>query len=161
MSTSDIIILRPAAANDATFVNDLLFATMHEYVEAAWPNDPVARRHYYEVNEFDPSNTLIIQCDGKDIGRLSTTVRADCVFIDEIHILREHGGKEAGTRVIEQVFEEAREAGLPVKLMVLKVNKKAQELYLKIGFRVIGEDEKRLYMQCAPEPPNTIPMRSN
>jgi GNAT superfamily N-acetyltransferase len=147
----DLIVLRPATADDEAFVNDLLFTTMHEYVEATWPNDPVAHQHYYQINQCDPSNTRIIQLDGKDVGRLSTTVRADCVFIDEIHILPEYQGRGVATNLVEQIFKEAREKGLPVNLTVLTVNHRAQNLYGKMGFKVIGEKEHRMHMQYLPE----------
>lgn len=145
-----MIVLRPATADDETFVNDLLFATMHEYVEETWPNDPAAQRNYYETNKCVLANTRIIQLDKKDIGRLSITVQAGCMFIDEIHILSEYQGQGIGTELIEQVLKEARGRGLPVRLTVLMANP-AQNLYLKMGFKVIDERDCRLHMQYVPE----------
>jgi GNAT superfamily N-acetyltransferase len=140
-----LIVMRPATADDETFANDLLFRTMHAYVEATWPNDPTAQRRYYEINKCDPSNTRILQIEGKDIGRLSTTVRTDCVFIDELHILPKHQRRGIGQQAIMQVLKEARERNLPVKLHVLTANP-AQKLYLRMGFRVIAHENHRLHM---------------
>jgi ribosomal protein S18 acetylase RimI-like enzyme len=140
-----LIVVRPAAADDEAFANDLLVRTMHEYVEATWPDDPAAQTRYYEINKYDPSNTRILQMEGKDIGRLSTTLRADCVFIDELHILPEYQRRGIGQQVIEQVFKEAQERNLPVKLHVLAVNP-AQKLYLSMGFKVIAQQDHRLHM---------------
>jgi GNAT superfamily N-acetyltransferase len=145
------IVLRPATADDEAFVNDLLFTTMHEYVEATWPGDQVAQQHYYQINKCNPSNTQIIQLGDKDIGRLSTMVRADCAFISEIHILPEYQGRGFATSLIEQVFKEARENGLPVKLTVLTVNHRAQGLYRKMGFKVTEKKDHRMHMQYLPE----------
>jgi serine/threonine protein kinase/GNAT superfamily N-acetyltransferase len=142
----DIVVFRPAAADDETFVNDLLRTTMQEYVEATWPDDLAAHQHYYELNKFDPSNTRILRVGGKDVGRLSTTVRADCMFIDELHIRPEYQRRGIGEQAVEHVIKEAQEKRLPVKLTVLAVNP-AQNLYLRMGFKVVAEKEHRLHMQ--------------
>ena len=140
--------MRPATLADKAFADDLLFMTMHEYVEATWPNNRHAHQQYYKLNSFDPMNTRILLMDNRDIGRLSTTKRADCIFIDELHILPEYQGLRIGTSAIEAVIQEAREAGLPVKLMVLTVNP-AYRLYLRMGFRVIAEEDHRFHMEYA------------
>lgn len=143
----NVIVLRPATAEDERFVDDLLFTTMRDYVEATWPNNPAAQRHYYEINKFDASNTRILQVDGKDVGRLSTTLRADCVFIDELHILPEYQRRGIGKQAIEQVFKEAREKSLPVQATVLKVNHPSLKLCLSVGFEVVAEKDHRLHIQ--------------
>ena len=146
----DLITLRQATTNDEKFANDLLFATMHKYVEATWPHDQAAHQHYYEINKCDPSKTRILQIYDKDIGRLSTSVQPDCIFIDELHIIPEYQRQGIGQQIIKLVFKEARKKNLPVKLTVLVVNP-AQNLYLRMGFKVITEKDYRLHMQYLPE----------
>jgi GNAT superfamily N-acetyltransferase len=141
--------LRPATTGDETFVNELLVTTMRKYVEATWPDDTCAQQQYYEVNRCDPSHTQIIQLEDKDIGRLSKTVKGDCIFIDEMHIRPEYQGRGIGTKLIEQELKLAREKGLPVKLTVLTVNLPAACLYRRMGFTVTEEKEHRLHMQSA------------
>jgi GNAT superfamily N-acetyltransferase len=141
------IALRPATAEDEKFVEDLVYTTMRDYVEATWPNDPAAQHHYYEINNFDPSNTRILQVDGKDVGQLSTTVREDCLCINELHILPEYQRRGIGKQAIEQVFKEARERNLPVKATVLKVNQPSLKLCLSMGFEVVGEKDRRFHIQ--------------
>jgi ribosomal protein S18 acetylase RimI-like enzyme len=141
------IVLRPAAAADGSFVDNLLFTTMRGYVEATWPNNPTAQRHYYEINKFDASNTRIVQVDGGDVGRLSTTLRADCIFIDELHILPKYQRRGIGKQVIAQVFKEAQERSLPVRATVLKVNHLSLNLFLSVGFEVVTEKDHRLHIQ--------------
>jgi len=141
------IVMRPATAEDKRFVDDLLVTTMRDYVETTWPNDISAQDHYYEINGFDPSNTRILQLDGKDVGRLSTTVRADCIFIDELHILPRYQRQGIGKQAIDQVFKEAREKGLPVRATVLKVNNPSQKLLQSVGFEVVAEKDHRLYIE--------------
>lgn len=145
------ITLRPATAEDKKFVEGLLFTTMCDYVEATWPNDAAAQNHYYAINGFDALNTRIIQLAGKDVGRLSTTLRPDCIFIDEIHILPEYQRQGIGKQVIERVLKEAWEKKLPVQATVLNVNKPSQKLFFNMGFEVVAERDQRLYIQFAPK----------
>ena len=140
------IALRPAREEDEEFANHLLHLTMQQYVEATWPNDKAAHRDYYGINKFKASGTRIIQIEGKDVGRLSTTRLPDCVFIDELHILPEYQRHGIGQYAIEQVLMEAQERRLPVRLTVLKVNP-AQNLYLRMGFTMVAERDHRLHMQ--------------
>ena len=146
-----LIVLRAATADDEKFVDDLLFTTMHGYVEATWPNDLVAQRHYYEINKFNPLNTRILQVEGKDIGRLSTTLNTDCIFIDELHILPEYQRRGIGREAIEQVFQEAREKSLPVKATILKINRPSKNLCLGMGFEVFAEKDHRLHIRYSSE----------
>jgi ribosomal protein S18 acetylase RimI-like enzyme len=144
-----IFTLRRATANDKAFVDNLLFASMQEYVEATWPSDPVAQKRYYEINSFDPSNTSIVQAADKAIGRLSLTIRADCIFVEEIHLLPEFRGRGIGTQLLQGVLELAAERRLPVRLTVLAANP-AQNLYRRMGFELFKEQDHRLHMNYGP-----------
>ena len=145
-TTLEALEIRPATQADEAFANDLLFRTMHEYVEATLVSFR-RQEYYYRINSFDASKTWIIQCSKNDIGRLTKTViEGDCVFIDEIHILSEYQRMGIGRRIIERVIAEAQKLGLPVKLTVLKVNC-AQNLYLRMGFNVTAEKNNRLHME--------------
>jgi len=147
---NDSIVMRPATWEDKRFVDDLLFTTMRDYVEATWPNDPSAQRHYFEINKFDPSNTRILQLNGKDIGRLSTTLRPECLFVDGLHILPAYQHHGFGKHIVKQVFEEAREKNLPVKATVLKANVLTLIGSLSVGFEVVEEKDHRLLIQYPP-----------
>ena len=147
IDVKSVIEMRPATPEDKGFVDDLLFTTMHGYVEATWPNSTAAQHYYYDINQFDPLTTRILRLDGKDVGRLSITLRADCIFIDEVHILPEYQRQGVGKQVIDQVLKEAREKHLPVKATVLKVNHPSQKLFLSMGFEVIAERDHRLHIQ--------------
>ncbi len=147
ISVKNRIALRAATSEDEEFVDDLVFTTMRRYVEATWPNDSAAQHHYYEINKFDPSNTRILRVDGKDVGQLSTAVREDCLFINELHVVPEYQRLGIGKQAIEQVFKEALEKNLPVKATVLKVNQPSLRLCLNMGFEVVAEKDCRFHIQ--------------
>jgi len=143
---SHLIRLRPATVEDRQFVDNLVYTTMHRWVEATWPSDPEAQRYYYQINSFNPENTRIIQVENRDVGRLTTTARPDCLFIDEIHILPKYQRQGIGRRVIAQVLFEAAERRLPVKATILTVNRPSQEAFLGMGFQVVGERDHRYHI---------------
>jgi ribosomal protein S18 acetylase RimI-like enzyme len=144
MSQSELE-LRPGTQADETFANNLLRRTMSRYVEETWP-DEAAQKDYYEINPYKQSNTRIIQMNGKDIGRLSVTDKKDCLFVDELHILPEYQRLGIGEQIIKQVFREAEQKDLPVRLTVLAVNP-AQRLYERMGFKVTEKRDHRLHME--------------
>lgn len=146
---STLIQFRPAQERDRPFVDEtLLYGTMHPYVEEIWKNDPEAQLHYWTINRFNPENTSMIQMDGKDIGRLSTTSRADCIFIDELHILPEYKRRGIGRQAIERVFANARERQLPVRATILRNNYPSQLLCFSMGFRVFDFRDHRFHIVC-------------
>lgn len=146
-----LVQFRPATDDDKPFVDALLFDTMHGYVEATWPDNEEARRHYYAINSFKAAGTRIIQADGKDVGRLSTTLfRGQYIFIDELHILPKYHQRSIGRQAIEQVFAEAREENLLVRATILKVNYPSQLLCFAMGFRVFDFKDHRFHIEYEP-----------
>lgn len=144
------IKLRPATNEDRNFVDRLLYTTMRRYVEATWPNDLEAQRHYYEINQFDPANTRIIEVGDRAVGRISATIRPDCIFIDEIHIAPEYQQQGIGRQAIEQVYREALDKRLPVKATVLTANRPSQRFLSRMGFKVVGEQDHRFHLLLVP-----------
>lgn len=152
-----MIMLRSATLDDKAFVDNLVFMTMHRYVEATWPSDLDAHRHYYEINKFDPTNTQIVELDEKEVGRISCTVYPNHIFIYELHVLPEYQRQGIGRQAIEGVFREAELRKLPVRATVLVVNQASRELCLSMGFEIIGVRDHRLQIQYCPKS-CTLPM---
>ena len=59
----------------------------------------------------------------------------------QLFVLPEHQGRGIGSEVLATVLDEARRAGLPVALQVLKSNPRAKAFYERHGFAVAGETE--------------------
>ena len=56
-------------------------------------------------------------------------------------------GKGHGKKLFEYLVEISKKFGLPIKLELLKTNNRAFSIYNSIGFRVIGDDGKKIYME--------------
>ena len=135
--------LLEAVAADGKWVDELTVMTMKPYVEAAWENE-ADRLHYYKLNRFDLEHTKIIIVDGRRAGRLTVRSENDLLDLADLHLLPEFHGSGLGTRIIKDIIAEAFGKNLAVELKCLRTNP-VQGLYRRLGFKLIDEDEKRLY----------------
>ena len=54
-----------------------------------------------------------------------------------------------GTAIVRKIIVDAHSAGLQVTLHVLKTNTPAKDLYGRLGFRTVQEEEIRYKMACS------------
>jgi N-acetylglutamate synthase-like GNAT family acetyltransferase len=108
------------------------------------------RRHYHDA-EF-----LIVEKDSVPIGRVYLHRGEAGLELMDIALLPEWRGSGAGTAFLGQILHEARAAGQPVILYVEMFNR-AQNLYARLGFRVIGEEGVYLKMEWRPDPLSALP----
>jgi ribosomal protein S18 acetylase RimI-like enzyme len=85
--------------------------------------------------------------DGEDAGVLQVESYVDEIFLALILIAPAFQGQGLGTAVICDVQAQARAAGLPLTLQVLKANPRARRLYERLGFEVVEEREERYVMR--------------
>jgi ribosomal protein S18 acetylase RimI-like enzyme len=75
----------------------------------------------------------------------------------DIAIVREHQGRGTGRAVLQHVIDKAEGACKSVRLSVDRMNVRAFQLYLRLGFEVCGGDDVYIEMQSAPgSAPNSI-----
>ncbi|MBI9108577.1 MAG: GNAT family N-acetyltransferase [Spirochaetales bacterium] len=135
--------LRDAVSEDEQWVNSLTEQTMGSYIRETWDTDS-EYRHYLDLNCFDLGTTKIIIADGKKAGRISYCRDGQTFHLDNLHLDSDFHGRGLGTRIILDTLEIARAESLPLELKCLKTNP-VQTLYIRMGFTLIKEDEKRLY----------------
>lgn len=151
------ITLRPANENDAELLWELKSITLKPYIEQTWGWDENFQRRYFREH-FSPSNSQIIQCDGKDVGVLTVEDNQLGPILSNIELYPQYQGLGIGTHLISDVIENAAQSGLPISLRVLKINP-ARQLYLRLGFSVIGETETHYWMRKEGEPREFLPDR--
>jgi ribosomal protein S18 acetylase RimI-like enzyme len=103
------------------------------------------RRGYRE--QFPAADERLIVRDGSPVGwiivdRSGTELRA----IDMALLLAERN-RGVGTRVIRGLQQEAAAGNRPMVLSVLTLNVRALGLYVRLGFRVIGETDTHAIME--------------
>ena len=138
--------LRPATEGDYDFLYALHVATIRDAVTATWGWDEGFQRTYFE-ERWDPGPRRIVVVEGQDVGMVQVEWYVDEVFLALIEIAPDWQGRGLGSAVIADEQGQARQAGLPVTLHVLKANPKAKQLYERLGFVVVEEREERLVMR--------------
>jgi GNAT superfamily N-acetyltransferase len=136
---------RKATASDFDFIYNLHRQTFYSYVEQTWGwREEVQYAGMRE--DFDGFPFEIICYQGIDIGAISVVDKEDLLFLNYLAILPLYQGKGFGTQILHQLLGQAAERGILVKLNVIRINP-AKTLYERMGFRVVGNDETRLFME--------------
>jgi GNAT superfamily N-acetyltransferase len=92
----------------------------------------------------------IVVLDGIDIGRLYVDRRDDCLRILELSLLTPHRGRGIGTDILRSLLNEAHGGKVPVRLQVERESP-ALRLYLRHGFRPVGQRGHHLEMEWKPD----------
>ena len=102
------------------------------------------RQHYRKA--YQNTQFLIIESNGKRIGRLYLSRMEDQIRIMDITLAPSSRGQGIGSNLIREVQDEARSAGLAVTLHAEKLGQMAK-YYERLGFEVIEEKEAHFFMK--------------
>lgn len=145
---SDGPVLRPATPADLEFLYGLLRQTLGPYVEQTWGpwDDEDQRARFFSATRLGTQR--VVELDGRPTGCVDVDRLPDAFTLNRVLLLPEHQNRGLGSQLVGQVLSDAREAGLPVRLRVLRVNP-ARRLYQRLGFAVTGETETHVEMEHA------------
>ena len=137
------VALRPVEPGDLPAI-DRWAGAMGEWMSRTRPHDPAADRH-------DPLAGLfwyVITCDGVDAGTVWIELAGDGAeaVLGVFLAGPDWFGRGVGTAAVELALAEFRRAHatVAVSLHVRRANARAVACYLRAGFVVTGEGEKRL-----------------
>ena len=138
--------MRKATAADSEFAYRTKKAAFRKYVEKVWGWDEEEQRQLHE-RRFASQDFQVIQVSGIDVGIFSIVRQPDCVKVNQMFILPEYQSRGIVAACMMRIIEDAAVSGLPVRLQVLKVNKRAVVFYQRLGFRSIGESGTHVIME--------------
>ena len=140
-------MLRQAHPRDYPFCERLYFAEMDHIITQLGLD--MARQGENFARQWHVAEVRIITMSGEDIGWLQTRTTESTLFLGQLY-LSGHGQRQGiSTRVLQTLIEEARRAGKPVTLGVVKINS-ARRLYERLGFQRTHEDRHKVYMRLEP-----------
>jgi len=145
-SSTVSVSLRQATARDSEFAFQMKRAALGEYVRQVWGWDEEEQWRLHQ-RRFASQDFRVIVVAGADSGILALSHGSDCLRVNQLLLLPEYQGRGFGTACMRQVIEDAARGGLPVRLQVLRVNRRAIEFYRRLGFRDAGEDEIHTRME--------------
>jgi ribosomal protein S18 acetylase RimI-like enzyme len=139
-----VLALRPASEADVPYLVSLRLKTMSEHLQRVGvqlvTEEQEARARIY----LDSCSIVLLQ--QQPVGMLKIVREAENWRIVQIQLDPQIQSQGLGTKLLTQVLTEARQAQVPVQLSVLKANQ-AKNLYERLGFRIVGEDELEYEMQ--------------
>jgi ribosomal protein S18 acetylase RimI-like enzyme len=140
--------LRPYADRDFDFARGLYFDAMRWAIERHFGWDEAHQRASF-AGWFKPREVSIIVAAAADVGWMQQRQERDAIFLGYLYVIPSMQGRGIGTHVIQQLLSKAGEQSQAVTLAVMKINR-ARNLYERLGFRITGEDEYKLYMKADP-----------
>lgn len=144
--------LRPGTEADLEFLRRLHHAAMRPHVERAWGawDEADQRRRFYDTT--DARTHEIVLLDDEPVGCQWVREHDDAIELVRMYLMPAWQGRGIGTRLVAALRRRAAEAGLPLRLRVLRENP-ARRLYARLGFTETGETEWHVEMEAAPDAP--------
>ena len=141
-----LLHMRAATPNDLALTYAITEDAMRGYVEQTWGKWDADEQLDKHRTNFTPETYRIILIEDEVAGLVAVEEFPSHVWLVKLYLLAKYRAQGVGSQVLESVQETARAQGKPVTLRVLKVNKRAQALYAKHGFKVTEEIAERLHM---------------
>jgi len=150
--------LRAAGPEDDAFLFALYASTRAEELDAWGLAGPqreaflrmqhLAQQQHYRA-QLPRADHRIILLGGAPAGRLLVDRREGELRLADIALLPEHRGKGLGAQLVRALQQEAKAAGVPVRLQVLQ-GSRAAALYARLGFSAGPADGPYLQMEWRP-----------
>ena len=90
----------------------------------------------YRAN-YPDARFEIVEHDGAPVGRIVTARTPDAVLIVDIALIAAFRRRGIGASLVNDVLDDARGGGLPVRLIVSANNAPALRFYLRLGFKPV------------------------
>lgn len=156
--TAPQLTSRPSVPEDRDFLFELYASTrLAEIAAFGW--DELQKKTFLSVQfqaqqawyqtAYAQAEWRIILSEGKPVGRTIVARNAGSAILVDISLLPDHRRQGMGTRLLQELLEQCRQEGLPLRLQVLRTNP-AQRLYERLGFQKTGEDQIYLQMEWRP-----------
>jgi ribosomal protein S18 acetylase RimI-like enzyme len=133
--------LVPASAQDKEWLEQLRRAVYRDLFFATWGAWDEARhiRHCEEC--WGLGSILVIEVGETRVGMIQMFESADAVEVGEIQIAPAHQNNGIGTRLLQDTVTRAHADGKKVSLSTGLRNRRAFELYIRLGFRHVGQTD--------------------
>jgi GNAT superfamily N-acetyltransferase len=145
--------LRTAIDHDFEYCRRLYFVEMRWIIEELHL-DRISQETSFR-QQWNSAQVRMIALDGTDVGWLQAMTQNDEFFVAQMFVDGPFQRRGIGTEVVKRLISEANSLNLAVRLNVVRINP-ARRLYERLGFRVIGEDDRKFYMKRNPDVPGFL-----
>ena len=141
---------RKCTPEDRKWAYALKCEAYREVVERQFgPWDETFQRQLF-ATRWQPDNASIIRVEDQDVGLVAIEDRGDELWLDELQIVAAWRGRGLGSAILQELVQRGKRDRKPLRLQVLKQNRRARELYERSGFAVISTTETHDVMEHDP-----------
>ena len=153
------LVLRPVEREDLAFLAkvyassrvDLASLPLDKTQKTLFANQQFEAQHLHYQNHFPDADFDIVHVDHQPAGRLYVDRSIDPMCVIDITLLPEFRGKGIGTRLMNQIINEATFLSRHLRLCV-RLDNPAADWYRKLGFQLIADDPVNLHLEKPPGP---------
>lgn len=150
--------IREIRQEEYAILDDFLYEAIFipEGVEA--PPNSIIRQSELQVYVSDfgkkDDHCLVAEVDGEIIGAVWTRIMNDYGHVDDttpsfaISLYQDFRGQGIGTALMEEMLALLRERGYKKASLSVQKESYAYQLYLKVGFGIVDENEEEYIMVC-------------
>jgi len=138
------ICLRAAEPQGLPFCRRLYFENMGWIIEALKLD--TERQSAGFTQQWRVAEVRIISVADEDVGWLQAAPAPDAIFLGQLYLARRLQRQGIGSRVMQNLIEEATLARKAITLAMVKINP-ARGLYERLGFHTAHEDQHKVYMR--------------
>ena len=151
--------LRPATPDDEPFLLEVYASTrIDELAALGWNDDQkqafIKMQFLARERSYPRVDDRIILLDGRAVGRMLVDRNEAEILLRDIALLAEYRNTGIGSRLINDLMQEAAAAGKPIKLHVVS-SSPAVRLYERLGFRRSGDESEVAYLEMKWVPAKT------
>jgi len=133
------ITLAPAQPADLDALIGIRLDAMRKSLERIGRFDPQRARERF-TSTFDPQKTRHIEVNGQRVGLVVISHSEDALLLDHLYLKPTSQGQGIGSKVLEQLFDQADKAGLQIKVGALKLSD-SNRFYERHGFELVESGE--------------------
>ncbi len=139
-------ILQTSESSDYEFLKNVHHQTLKEHVFKIWGWNELEQDKFFS-DDFETGQLQLIKFLGKPVGYLQLNQSPSEIYIVNVLILPEFQNQGLGSQIINDLILKAKNAGQSLKLGVFKVNTRAKNLYVSLGFKTYEETETHYLMR--------------
>lgn len=138
------LCLRDATPDDEAFLLEVYATTrIEELAGFGWDDNQkqafIRMQFMARERSQPPADNKIILLNGRPIGRMLVDRNEPAILLRDIALLPEYRNAGIGSRLIQELMQEATAAGKPIQLHVV-ISSPAVRLYERLGFNRSDSD---------------------
>jgi ribosomal protein S18 acetylase RimI-like enzyme len=140
------VTLRPATDADQDFARRTHHDAFRDVVLRQFGRFGDEQDTFFD-NEWNPDTYSIVEIDGEPAGYAQIIDDPEAIKVQMIVLAPAFHNRGAGTRIMNDTIERAKQQDKPVWLGALFENHGARRLYERLGFRETGKTETHFLME--------------